>query len=352
MFDPDIVTIHEHIHASMLARELGFETWFEPESRVTYLAFAPWRVGELGDLRRRWDFDQADRSLAGFARRWNVIDDADYRGPTHQFLNIHAGHTDLIDPRPQTAANRERPMERSDLQQTLAGLQWQALETGYSQHDVRKLTNAYRIAAGLLDGLYRPCGRPFINHLTGTASVLVFYGCAMPQVMAGMLHAFLSHGPRPLADRLLNQLAGMNTVADGAAKLVKSYEERGKLLDSLDLAGDKLGELPVDTASLFLIDAANEVDMELSFEVAMTGRTDTLPDSRMAILDRLLPTIGVPGLAETLHRLRGTKAPWPGVAFHPDLKASVRFKDTRGSGGVAPASRFQARAPLAPAAQS
>ena len=322
MFDPGIVTVHEHIHASMLARELGYETWFEPESRVTYLAFAPWQAGEANALRKRWDFDQAERSLSGFAERWNVIDDDEYRAGIHRFLGTHAGHTDLLDPRPTTGLARENAMSRDDVQNTLAGLQLLALQRGYDIGDVRKLTNAYKLAAGIVDGLYRPCGRPFVNHLAGTASVLLFYGCAIPHVIAGLMHAVLTHGPQPMARQLLAQYSSINTVTEGAGKLVRQYGNRSRLIDGIDAAA--ISEIPVDTAALVIIDAANEVDMHLSWEVAMTRRTDTLPDGRFALYQQLLPYVGLPGLAETLCQIRDSTA-WPGVQFEPGLTRSIRF---------------------------
>ena len=343
MFDPGIVTIHEHIHASMLARELGYETWFEPDSRVTYLAFAPWQAGDLKAARERWDYGQAMASMAAFAKRWSVIDDEEYRIGIRQFLGVHAGHTDLLDPRPKAAARREQIMTRADHQQTLAGLQWLAHDSGYDRSDLCMLTLAYKVAAGIVDGIYRPCGRPFINHLTGTASVLLFYGCALPHAMAGLMHAALTHGPKPMADRLLNQFSTLNTIAEGAVKLVHQYGERGALLDAIDPA--RIADLPVGTAALIAIDAANEVDMLVSWEVAMTGRTDIIPEPRLDAYDAVLPYVGLPGLAASLRQLRADAVPWPGIEFQPGAKASVRFKSSRP--GAAPAGTR----PPAPAGQ-
>ena len=323
MFDPSIVTMHEHIHASMLARELGYETWFEPDSRVTYLALAPWRTGELKAARERWEYERAMSSLAAFAKRWNVIDDDEYRTSTGQFLGLHAGHTDVLDPRPKATLRRGRTMTRADHQQTLTGLQLLALEAGYDRSDLRMLTTGYRVAAGLVDGLYRPCGRPFINHLTGTASVLLFYGCALPHVIAGLMHALLTHGPKPLAERRLNEYATLNTIAEAAMKLVRQYGDRGALIDAVDPA--RIAALPIDTAALIVIDAANEVDMLASWEVAMTGRTDIIPADRFQTYDAVLQCVGLPGLAASLSQLRADAAPWPGIQFERGLKTSVRF---------------------------
>ena len=66
------------------------------------------------------------------------------------------------------------------------------------------------------------------------------------------------------------------------------------LLDQIDLTGPNVDELSLDAASLFLLDAANEIDMYISFEVAICGRTDVLQDGRLqnsdeAVSDHSLP---------------------------------------------------------------
>ena len=314
---------------------------------MAYLAFAPWQVGELDALRRRWDYAEADASMAGFARRWNVIDDDEYRFGQRCFLTVHAGHTDLLDPRSRTGARRRRVMTGADLQMTPAGLQMLALETGYDVFDIGKLIHAYKQAAWLTDGLYRPCGRPFINHLAGTASVLLFYGCSPPLVMAALLHAALTHGAQGVAAAKLAELSRRNEATEGAVKLVRQYGGRAELLNSLDLTGPGLAALPVGTAALLLIDAANEVDMHLSLEVRATGRTDLMSDRQLANCDALLPFIGLPGLAATLRQARQGQTILP-VAFERGLKASARF---RVAPGAQPKQRPPANRTMTPASQ-
>ena len=339
MFDPGIVTVHEHIHASMLARELGFETWFEPESRVNYLAFAPWQIGELHDLRARWDFATAEQSLEAFAKRWNIVDEEDYRVPMHRFLALHASHTDVIDPRPALAANRDRVMTRGDLQQTFGGLQWLALTTGYDRKDVGVLRRGYRLAMRLVRGIYRPCGRPFINHLSGTASVLLFYGCPMPHVVAALLHAAYSHGPKGLAGRMLADFTKYGPNAEAAVAMIEPYDNRAAVMGAVDAAGDDFSGLPLELASLALLDAANDVDMHLSLEVAVSGRGDTLEGVRLEQYQKLLDHVGLPGLAATLRAVHAEDTSMVNIPYQPDLRFSFRLptkQNPRGAPGPNP----------------
>ena len=149
---------------------------------------------------------------------------------------------------------------------------------------------------------------------------------------------------------MLDRFAALNTIAHGAAKLVRQYDQRGAMLDAIDPA--RIAALPVDTAALVVIDAANEVDMLISWEVAMTGRTDLMPDERLKAYDAVLPYVGLPGLAATLRELRADAVPWPGTEFEPGMKASLRFKTSRPAaapGAAQPVARppAQAAAPLA-----
>lgn len=324
MFDPQIVTVHEHIHASMLAREMGFETWFEPRSEVNYLALAEWRVGELGGFRSRWNLAEAESSLAHFARRWNVVDDADYHFPVRKFLIGHAGRSDVLDPRPGLGARRGQAMTRSDLEASFAGLQWLAAETGYDEYDIVFLCRAYRLATALTEGLYRPCGRPFINHLAGTASVLLFYGCPLPHVLASLLHASLTHGPKDLAINWLARFATAGGPTKPAADLAILYAKRSKLLAPLDLDTTAIDQLPIEAVGLHLVDAANEIDMRLSLEVAVSGRTDVYDEAKIRAHQKLLERVGLSGMAATL----GTMTEWgqlPAIPFKAGQVSSFRL---------------------------
>ncbi len=315
IFDPGIVTVHEHIHASMRARELGFETWFEPEAKVNYLAFAEWYAGELREFRSRWDFATAERSLAQFARRWKVIDDRAYRTPIRQFLTGHAGRSDVLDPRPNLGERRQKSMGRADLEPTFAGLQWLAQDSGYESNDIMLLRRAYGLATALTAGLYRPCGRPFINHLAGTASILLFYGCPLPHVLAGLLHAAHTHGPKQQTRQWLERFAGGCGQAKTAARLATLYADRSKLLKSIDLDGEAIDRLPVQLLSLCLLDAANEIEMRLSLEVAVSGRTDILGDEHLRKYQMVLEHVGLPGMAATLEGLGKDVRRAPAVPF-------------------------------------
>jgi glycosyltransferase involved in cell wall biosynthesis len=307
LFLSDVVTIHEHIHASLKARQLGFETWFEPDSRVTYLALAPWRVNELAGFRRRWDLTDAERRLQGFARRWGVVDDARYRGLTLGFLVAHAARNDVLDPRPELGERRNQVMARSDLQQTFAGWEYMAQESGYSLDEVQLFARVYVVAIEATNGYYRPCGRPFINHLVGTASVLTYYGCTMQMILASLIHSILDLGEGKdslPSRRAIASIERLGSAATAALDVVHAYTQRKADLDVIGSPRLAAADVPLDLARMLVLDSANEVEMALSFEAPVSGRRDLLPDERIAVYQQVLESLGLAGLAESLSTVR------------------------------------------------
>jgi hypothetical protein len=328
LFLSDVVTIHEHIHASLKARQMGFETWFEPDSRVTYLALAPWRVGELGGFRRRWNLADAERSLQGFARRWGVIDDARYRGLTLGFLVGHAGRNDVLDPRPELGERRNQVMSRSDLQQTFAGWEWMAQGSGYSLDEVQLFARLYVVAIEATNGYYRPCGRPFINHLVGTASVLTYYGCTMQMIVASLVHSILDLGQgkdSPPSRRAVASIERLGPAAADALDVVRAYAQRKAGLDVVGSPHLAAADVPLDLARLLVLDSANEVEMALSLEAPVSGRRDLLPDDRIAAYRPVLDYLGLRGLAETLSTVRTGLPPLGMISFNGSGPQSFRF---------------------------
>ena len=323
VFDPDIVCVHEHIHASLRAQELGYATWLEPATRVLYLVQQPWRLDELPGLARRWSTQAADHSLRRFAQRWGVADD-DRSFGVRRFVRYHVGKVSPLRPGLQTPDSAQRTLQPADLQQTPAGLLHQARQRGYPAAELQGLANGLLLALRLFNGGYRPCGRPFVNHAVGTASVLVHYGFEMRLVLAGLLHAAYTHAipahtpdGAKAAQQIMAALGGPQTPVEHAVRAYTLRQQRYPLLltqaPELLLASD---------AELLLLDVANEVDMLLSLEVATSGRQDLMPEPLLALTLDTCQRSGIPGLGQTLQAQRaGLKnlnyADRPTLRFHP-----------------------------------
>ncbi|MEO6422958.1 MAG: hypothetical protein ABIR84_09855 [Candidatus Nitrotoga sp.] len=121
-------------------------------------------------------------------------------------------------------------MSKEELQQTRSGLLDLAIKQGYQAAEIALLSNAYFTAQGFVTGGYRSCGRPFINHLAGTASVLLRYDFRIEVVMAGLLHAAYTHcpahpeGKQAASDDVCSKLGGESNKVE---RLVSGYTLKG-----------------------------------------------------------------------------------------------------------------------------
>jgi (p)ppGpp synthase/HD superfamily hydrolase len=78
--------------------------------------------------------------------------------------------------------------------QTNVQLFRQMRSEGYSQDERQLVFESYELGMHLFCGLYLPSGKPFIDHLVGTASILVSLRMSAHIVAAGLLHAAYIHG--------------------------------------------------------------------------------------------------------------------------------------------------------------
>src|SRR5215472_16752016 len=117
-------------------------------------------------------------------------------------------------------------MRREELRQTRSDLLDLAIERGYRAKDLATIADAYHLAHVLMAGGYRPCGRPFVNHLVGAASVLVRYDFRAETVAACLLHAAYTHsrphpdGPEAAVKALAEMLGGEGSAVE---KTVRAY---------------------------------------------------------------------------------------------------------------------------------
>ena len=311
VLDPSLHCVHEHIDASLAARARGFATWIEPRARVTYLARTDTMLDELAFFRERWSAQRADADIAAFCTKWNVIDDERSFGSVRTFVRKHVAEVDPIRASLRTRPEQHEPMQPRELAQTRSALLDLAAALGYEGIDLAMISNALHVASVLHDGGYRPCGRPFINHAIGTASVLVRYGFQASTVTAGLLHAAYTHCPphqrgiEAGVDAVASVIGGRNSAVE---RRIREYTLRdaARATQPIDVA-----TLSIVEAEVLAIAAANELDMHLSGEFRYCGRTDAMPAAVLAALEPVCKALGVAGLHRSLADAvkRATTAP-------------------------------------------
>lgn len=331
LLDPAIRCVHEHIDTALSARTHGYEVYFEPAARVNHLAFAEYMLDDLAVFRRRWDPAETAASIAAFCAKWKVLnDERSFRG-VWQFIGRHNADIDPIRPGARNDPRMTTVMRREELRQTRSDLLDAAMANGYQGDELALLANAYHLAHVLMDGGYRPCGRPFINHLAGTASVLIRYGFRAETVAAGLLHSAYSHCPhtpgaaRGALEAVCADLGGAGSVVE---RRVRAYLDHRHPPDCLPEDENERPTLSLLNAEVMAIATANEVDMHLSGEFRYSGRGDAFDVETLRQSARVCRLLGVPGLFETLRLVREEVAPVP-PTFVTRIPASYRIGPDR-----------------------
>ena len=325
--DPAIRCAHEHIDVALAAAQRGFAVWFEPASRVHYMAFSDYMLDDLSFFRERWSAAEGEASIAAFSSKWNVIDDERSFGGVRKFLRTHLAQVDPLRQSNPAGADRQARMRADELVQSRSGLFDLALARGYQPDEIATIAEAYSLAQRLTDGGYRPCGRPFINHLVGTAGVLVRYDFSADLVAAGLLHAAYTHapphanGPEAAAVAVSAALGGDG---GGVERRVRAYALRESGGDGPAPDPELFATLSVFEAEIIAIEAANEVDMLLSGEFRYSGRTDALDPDEVLRIGHVCRILDVTGLAATLASARDEQVPAPD-GMQTGIHGSYRF---------------------------
>jgi len=328
VLDETIYCVHEHIDTALSVVQRGYPVYLEPAARVVYLAFAEYSLEDLVLFRSRWRIADAEASIRAFAQKWKVVDDHRSFDGIRIFLQQHTGGVDPLRPLTPRSPDRNVPICRETLKQTRSDLFDVAIEQGYSAKELEMLAFSYHIAHVLMDGGYRPCGRPFINHLVGTASVLMHFGFRMEVVAAGLLHSVYSHspahvaGPKPLVDGLCTMLGGEGSVLE---RRVRAYEKRALRWREWAAQPESFLKLTVLDAETIAIAVANEIDMHLSGEFRYSGRADEMDATMSPFISHVCQRLEVPGLYLSLATAAVQKFPVVPTAFMTELPSSYRI---------------------------
>ena len=325
LFDERIVCVHEHIDTALTAREAGHAVYFEPAAHVTYMPFEL-QLSDLATYRSRWEPAAVESSIKAFCAKWGVIDDWRCFGAIRLTIDAHRAQQDPLRPGASAGSAADRAMQPHELRQTLSGLFEIAQSRGFIREEWDMIEMAHRLALVLMNGAYRPCGRPFINHLIGTASVLAHFNFRARLIGAALLHAAYTHGIDAAADveagieRIRKLLGGQESRLEAS---VLAYALRFQRWQRLAASPRWPLELSIEDAEILAIAAANEADMHLSGEFRFSGRRDLEIGAAEQLMTHACTTLGVPGLGETLRAERQTLL---GVPAKPDSRMTAAFR--------------------------
>jgi (p)ppGpp synthase/HD superfamily hydrolase len=151
----------------------------------------------------------------------------------------------------------------SQIAQTHLQLFQQMRSKGYSNAELAMVAGAYRTASALFANRFRPCGRPFVAHLVGTAAILVWLKAPIPMVVAALLHAAYQEGD------FANSLEGMKprkrkqlraAIGTDAEELVAAYTLGSRSLTGIMSSYARFHQMSPLERDVLLIQLANELD--------------------------------------------------------------------------------------------
>ena len=155
---------------------------------------------------------------------------------------------------------------RTEYAQTNVQLFNQLRAEGYSRDDRQLVFRAYEFGMRLFSGLFLPSGKPFIDHLVGTASILASLHMPTHIVSAGMIHAAYLHGDfgsgRGGITRARQQ-AVRNAVGEAVEEYVERYQRLKWVPDQISRLRSSLDELTAKDREVLLIRLVNEFEHHL-----------------------------------------------------------------------------------------
>ena len=202
--------------------------------------------------------------------------------------------------------------------QTNVQLFLQLRSEGYSERDRAFIRDLYGFATVIFCGIYLPSGKPFLDHLVGTASILASLRLPIEVVAAGLLHAAYLHGdfgtvqkgPSDFKRMQLRAVAG-----DQVEIYIARYDRlllRSRDLPAIQESLDRLDGIERDVIVMRLV---NELEHHLDLgglyyangEKQQRGHQRYVA-SRRAQLVLLAERLGFPALAAELDRTFGSIA--------------------------------------------
>jgi (p)ppGpp synthase/HD superfamily hydrolase len=137
---------------------------------------------------------------------------------------------------------------------------------GYAKQEIFLVWKAYEFGMRLFSGLFLPSGKPFIDHLVGTASILTWLHMPVEIVAAGLIHAAYLHGDfgtlrMGISEKKRKEIRKM--VDEKVEEYVAKYDRLMWNPPRILIIRDTLDELDPVERNVLLIRLSNELEHHL-----------------------------------------------------------------------------------------
>ncbi len=196
--------------------------------------------------------------------------------------------------------------------------------------DLVAVRDAYQLAMELFTSRFRACGRPFVCHLVGTASILARHGATIDVTVAGLVHAAYEQGDFGVRGAGLashNRARVREAIGPHAEALVARYQQTpGTTWESVP---------PQELAPILQMRMANELDEHIDRRIQYAGIAQEAARARGAKLAAAGRACGFASLADELEAATDDARPVPApltarqeksFTLHPPLRSVWRAR--------------------------
>ena len=202
-------------------------------------------------------------------------------------------------------------LDLSRVAQTNVALYRQMHGLGYDSSSLRLVRDAYELVCVPFAGHYRACGKPFVCHLVGTASVMGWLGAKPELVVAALMHsvyeASLAFGSNVDQVRLTPARI-RSELGDGVERLVAAYRDTPWNLATFPALASESRSASGERADVLLLRLANELDDHLDCSMAYCSRERQRIDAAFELWVEMATSLGFPALADALRQCRDEHA--------------------------------------------
>ena len=184
---------------------------------------------------------------------------------------------------------------------------------GYSKKERQFVLAAYEFAMRLFVGLFLPSGKPFIDHLVGTASILTSLHVPVEIVTAGLIHAAYRHGIFSRIHLGISEAKRKQVklvVGEVVEEYVTRYERFLWNRERILIVRDTIDRMPPIDRIVLLIRLANELEHDLDLGGLYYARSEKQQrwhhgdlESYGPIMMEMSKTLGFPSLAAEMERV-------------------------------------------------
>jgi GT2 family glycosyltransferase len=326
----------ENCDLAQKAKALGLKSVVDPLFVITYVNAAQ-HLCDIEPYRRHWGSQAVDDSVLYFARKYGLAEDGEFVAWQTGWNRAHYEDIGAV-PRREFPAPPLTDLFDHPFAQTWPQLLHQLQTQGWTVQEIEPVKRCHDVGLRLANGRYRACGKPFLTHLIGVASVLAAYGAPPVMVRAGLVHA--AYGE-----------LGLRLDDDDTADMVAAFTQAvGRNVDRLlqAFSGDQLEDhplpesdedwafYPVSAARSLIMLVANEIDEFLDGADALMVKRRNTPVLR-AHAKAVLPRIGFDALLQAFEaalRLNAVIEP-PPEPLLDNRQQSYRLLDGSAADSVA-----------------